>query len=113
MLKSFKYRLYPTRRQQRLLSEQLEELRWLWNILLAERKQAWEERQEAVDYYEQKAELPGLKADVRPRLKLAHSQVAQNVALRLKIALDAYFRRLKTGETPITRAVVAKDATIA
>ena len=49
MLKSFNYRLYPTKRQQRLLSEQLEELRWLWNSLLAERKQAWEERQETID----------------------------------------------------------------
>ena len=49
MLKSFKYRLYPTKRQQRLLSEQLEEVRWLWNTLLAERKQAWEERQEVLD----------------------------------------------------------------
>jgi transposase len=68
MLKSFTYRLYPTKRQQRLLSEQLEELRWLWNTLLAQRKQAWEERQETVDYYEQKAELPSLNADVRPGL---------------------------------------------
>ena len=40
MLTSFKYRLYPTKRQQRSLSQQLEELRWLWNTLLAERKQA-------------------------------------------------------------------------
>jgi len=62
MLKTFKYRLYPTKRQQRLLSEQLEELRWLWNALLAERKQAWEERQETIDYYDQKAELPSLTA---------------------------------------------------
>ena len=60
MRKSFNYRLYPTKRQQRLLSEQLEEVRWLWNTLLAERKQAWEERQETVDYYDQKAALPGL-----------------------------------------------------
>ncbi len=100
MRKSFNYRLYPTKRQQRLLSEQLEEWRWLWNTLLAERKQAWEERQETLDYYEQKAELPGLKADVRPGLKEAHSQVVQDVALRLKKAMDAYFRRLKAGETP-------------
>jgi putative transposase len=100
MLKSFKYRLYPTKRQQRLLSEQLDEVRWLWNTLLAERKQAWEERQETVDYYEQKAELPALKANVRPGLKEVHSQVVQDVALRLKIAMDAFFRRLKAGETP-------------
>jgi putative transposase len=100
MLKSFTYRLYPSKRQQRLLSEQLEELRWLWNALLAERKQAWEERREAVDYFEQKAELPGLKADVRPGLRQAHSQVIQDVALGLKTATDAFRRRLKAGETP-------------
>ena len=100
MLKSFTYRLYPTKRQQRLLSEQLEEVRWLWNTLLAERKQAWEEQQETVDYYDQKAELPALKADVRPGLPQVHSQVVQEVALRLKQALDAFFRRLRAGETP-------------
>jgi putative transposase len=99
-LKSFNYRLYPTTRQQRRLSEQLEEVRWLWNPLLAQSKQAWEERQETVDYYEQKAELPGLKADVRPGLQQVHSQVAQDVALRVKNAFDAYFRLRKAGETP-------------
>ena len=100
MRKSFNYRLYPTKRQQQLLSEQLEELRWLWNTLLAERKQAWEEQQETIDYYDQKAELPGLKADVRPGLKQVHAQVAQDVALRLKKAMDTFFRRLKAGEDP-------------
>ena len=100
MLKSFKHRLYPTKRQQRVLSEQLEELRWLWNTLLAERKQAWEERQETVDYYDHRAEPPALKPDVRPGLKQVHSQVAQDVALRVKKAMDAFFRRLKSGETP-------------
>jgi len=100
MLKSFSYRLYPTKRQQRLLSEQLEELRWVWNTLLAQRKQAWEEQQETIDYYDQKAELPSLKAAARPGLKQVHSQVVQDVALRLKKAMDAFFRRLKAGENP-------------
>ena len=48
ILKTFKYRLYPSKRQERLLMAQLEELRWLWNTLLAERKTAWEERQQAM-----------------------------------------------------------------
>ncbi|MBA3822409.1 MAG: transposase, partial [Ktedonobacterales bacterium] len=100
MLKTFKYRVYPTKRQERVLTEQLEECRWLWNTLLAERKTAWEERQEAIDYYDQKAELPGLKADARPGLKQVHSQVAQEVVLRLKKAMEAFFRRLKAGENP-------------
>jgi len=37
---------------------------------------------------------------VRPGLKQVHSQVVQDVALRLKKAMDAFFRRLKVGETP-------------
>jgi putative transposase len=41
-LKAFHYRLYPTKEQRRLLDRQLEECRWLWNTVLAERKQAWE-----------------------------------------------------------------------
>ena len=36
--KTFKYRLYPTKQQQRLLEQQLEECRWLYNHLLAERR---------------------------------------------------------------------------
>src|SRR5258708_5204185 len=100
LLKTFKYRLYPTKEQQRLLDRQVEECRWLWNTLLAERKAAWEERQEAVDYYAQKAELPPLKATDRPALQEVHSQVLQDVVLRLKKAFDAFFRRLTAGETP-------------
>jgi putative transposase len=100
LMKSFQYRLYPTKQQQRLLERQLEECRWLWNTLLTERKQAWQERHETVDYYEQKAELPGLKAGERPSLTEVHSQVVQDVVLRLRKAFDAFFRRLKAGETP-------------
>jgi len=50
VMKTFQYRLYPTKEQQRLLTRQLEECRWLWNTLLAERKTAWKERHESVDY---------------------------------------------------------------
>ncbi len=99
-MKTFQYRLYPTKAQQRLLSRQLEECRWLWNTLLAERKLAWEERRETVDYYQQKAELPHLKAEERPTLGEVHSQVLQDVVLRLKNAFDAFYRRVKAGETP-------------
>jgi putative transposase len=97
--KTFKYRLYPTKQQQHLLDRQLEECRWLYNRLLAERKQAWEERQETVRLYEQQATLPALKAE-RPLLADVHSQVLQNVAVRLDLAFQAFFRRVKAGETP-------------
>jgi transposase len=74
MLTTFQCRLYPTKQQQRLRSRQLEERRWRWKTLLAERKRAWEEQQEMVDSYEQKAELPSLKAGERPSLSDVHSE---------------------------------------
>jgi putative transposase len=99
MRKTFKYRLYPNSRQQRLLDAQLEECRWLYNHLLATRRDAWEQRQESLRLYDQQATLPGLKA-TRPALADVQSQVLQNVAVRIDLAFQAFFRRVHTGEAP-------------
>jgi putative transposase len=99
MRKTFKYRLYPTKEQRRLLDHQLEECRWLYNRLLEERKTAWEQRQESVRLYDQHALLPLLKAE-RPTLSRVQSQVLQNVAVRIDLAFKAFFRRCAAGEEP-------------
>jgi putative transposase len=98
MRKTFKYRLFPSRQQQRLLEQQLEECRWLYNHLLAERRAAWEQRQESVRLYDQQATLPALKAE-RPALAGVQSQVLQNVAVRIDLAFQAFFRRAREGAT--------------
>jgi putative transposase len=100
MLQTFKYRLYPSKQQQRLLGQQFEERRWLYNYLLAERREGWEQRQESPRYYDQATSLPLLKAE-RPTLASVHSQALQNVAVRIDLAFKAFFRRMKTGETPV------------
>ncbi len=99
MLKTFKYRLYPSHGQVTLLRRSLGECRWLYNHLLAERKTAWDERHEAVRLYDQMGTLPALKAE-RSSLKLIYSQVLQNVAVRIDLGIQAFFRREKAGETP-------------
>src|SRR5713101_9477414 len=99
MRKTFKYRLYPTKQQQRLLERQLEECRWLYNHLLATRRDARQERQESLRLYDQQATLPALKVE-RPALAGVHSQVLQNVAVRIDLAFQAFFRRVKAGEQP-------------
>ena len=99
MRKTFKYRLYPTKQQQRLLAQQLEECRWLYNHLLAERRDAWEQRSESVRLYDQHATLPALKA-ARRTLAGVQSPVLQNVAVRIDLAFQAFFRRSKAGEVP-------------
>ena len=94
MLKTFKYRLSPSKQQQRLLEQQLEECRWLYNLLLAERRDVWEQQQESLRYYDQATSLPALKAE-RPALTGVHSQVLQNVAVRIDLAFKAFLRRVR------------------
>ncbi|HBY93731.1 MAG: transposase [Ardenticatenaceae bacterium] len=98
MRKTYKYRIYPTKPQERQLARVLEECRWLYNETLAYRKRAWEERQESVGLYDTQRLLPAWKK-ARPSLKQVHSQVLQNVQVRVDLAFKAFFRRVKAGET--------------
>jgi len=82
MLKTFKYRIYPTKKQIRIMNQWLEECRWRFNHFLAEA-----------------TSLPALK-EQRPSLANVHSQVLQNVAVRIDLAFKAFFRRVKAGEKP-------------
>jgi putative transposase len=99
VLKTFQYRLYPTREQETKMTATLDECRWLYNHFLEGRKTAWEERQESLRLYDQLGTLPALKVD-RPSLATVHSQVLQNVGVRIDLAFKAFFRRVKAGEKP-------------
>jgi len=99
MLKTFRYRLYPTSAQATAMQHTLNECRWLYNHLLEERKTAWDARGETVGYYDQNGAIPPLKAE-RVTLKDVHSQVLQDVAVRLDLAFKAFFRRVKAGQEP-------------
>jgi putative transposase len=97
--KMFQYRIYPTKKQQRLLESQLEECRWLYNHLLEKRREVYEQTGKGLTCYEQQATYPMLKQE-RPSLDIVHSQVLQNVAVRIDLAMKAFFRRCKAGENP-------------
>src|SRR5829696_7237855 len=72
MRKAFKYRMYLTKGQRRILEQQLEECRWVYNETLAERKRAYEERGESLRLYDTINLLPIWKMN-RPSLKDVHS----------------------------------------
>jgi putative transposase len=99
VLKTFRYRLYPTREQQTTMRATLDECRWLYNHLMEERRTAWEERGESLSYFAQNATLPARKQE-RLSLATVHSQVLQDVLVRLDLAFKAFFRRVKAGEEP-------------
>ncbi len=99
MLKAFKYRLYPSRAQERLLEQTLETCRRWYNTCLEERKTAWEERKESIGKYAQLRKVKDLK-DTNPYATNIHSHVLQSVVQDLDKAFNAFFRRVKAGETP-------------
>lgn len=97
--KAFLYRLYPSRPQARLLDATLETCRFFYNDCLAERKTAYEERGETIGKYDQLRHVKARKA-TNPWAKNVHSHVLQTVVQDLDNAFDAFFRRVKAGETP-------------
>ena len=105
MLRAYKYRLYPTKAEAEKLGWTLARCQNLYNKALGERRDAYQERGEGmsgeatVTYHSQAVALPKLKAET-PEYKDVHSQVLQDTLRRLDKAFQAFFRRVKRGETP-------------
>ena len=99
MLKAFTYRLYPNRVQLEALETHLRLTRELYNAALEERKEAYRKCGKSVSVYEQMRSLPEVK-DVRPEFKKVHAHVLQGVVQKLDRSFQAFFRRVKSGETP-------------
>jgi putative transposase len=97
--KTFKYKLKPTAEQERMLDRTLMLCRHVYNAAVGERREAWRRRSVSVTYYQQKAELPGIKAAM-PEYAQVNGQVLQDVVLRVERAFQAFFRRIKEGDTP-------------
>jgi len=97
--KAFKYRLYPTRQQASAMSAMLETHRRLYNDALAERKQAWEQEQRSVSYGEQSGQLK-VNRKTNPFLAATNFSSCQATLRRLDKAFQAFFRRVKAGQTP-------------
>jgi len=93
-LKTYKFRIYPTVAQVKIMESTLGTCRFLYNDCLADRKNAYERTGITVSYYDQQYELKN-----REGINI-HSKVAQDVLRRLQKAYDNFFRRVKNGEEP-------------
>jgi putative transposase len=99
MLKAFKFRLYPSKPQRRLLESTLETARHWYNDCLAQRKAAYELVGWSVPYAYQLRQVKTRKAE-NPFAAGVHSHVLQLVCTDLERAFAAFFRRVKAGEKP-------------
>ena len=97
MIRTYQFRLYPTKQQTTTLTQWLTTCRMLYNNSLAERKDAWETHQQSVTYGEQANQLKDAKK-TNLFLKAVHSQVLQDVLRRLDKTFKNFFRRVKKGE---------------
>jgi putative transposase len=97
--KTYKYKLKPTSEQERAMAFVLRRCRELYNAALEERRDAWQKCGVNVTEAMQSAQLPDIK-EVRPEYRDIHSQVLQDALTRLERAFQAFFRRVKNGETP-------------
>jgi len=98
-MKTFKYRLQPSKSQLNNLVQTLELCRWVFNETLATRKNSWERDQKSLSLYDMNKLLTRWKQQYT-ELKNVHSQVLQNVQARVDLAFQGFFRRVKAGEKP-------------
>lgn len=99
MKKTFKYCLYPTKRQKKLLEKTLESCRILYNHFLHERIWAYKYYNLFLSCFDQINELPELRKRNADFLQI-HSQVLQDVAKRVDRSFQNFFRMVKAGQKP-------------
>lgn len=99
MLKTFKYRIYPTGKQTKAIDETLETHRRIYNNALNQRKTAYEQSKESVTYGDQSASYKQARETNEYYQKTNFSSV-QRTLRRLDKAFKAFFRRVKAGDKP-------------
>ena len=98
MIRTFKYRMYPTKTQAAFIDNRLNLCRWLHNTAIEHRIISFKAGK-STSYKEQANQLPEIK-DAYPEFKAIHSQVLQDVLKRVDKSFKAFFRRCKFGEKP-------------
>src|SRR5215471_12507172 len=97
--KTYKYKLNPTLEQERELERVLGLCRYLYNTALEQRITAYQRLRISISRFQQEAELKDIRAAM-PEYAAIHSHVLQDVLARLDKTYQAFFRRIKAGETP-------------
>jgi putative transposase len=97
--RAYVFGLAPTTGQARRLDECLRDHRCLYNAALEHRRTAWQRAHARISYTRQAAELTAIRADDAEQARWSFSS-QQATLRRLDLAFGAFFRRLKTGDTP-------------
>lgn len=96
---SYKFRLYPNRKQETQIIQTLGCCRFVFNHYLARRKEAYEQGGKTLNYYDCAKDLTQLKKSLE-WLKDVDATALQSSLRDLDTAYQNFFRRVKQGEKP-------------
>lgn len=92
---SYKFRLYPTKEQEVLLSKHFGSVRFVYNYFLNQRKEAYQTNKETLNYFANAKELTSLKQQEDfVWLKEINSQTLQTTLKNLDSAYNSFFKGL-------------------
>jgi len=100
VIRTYKYRLYPTNAQARQLDCLLWQGRTLYNAALEQRITTYQETGESLKYVDQWPHFRDLRNANPDTLGQLNATSVQQMLRRLDKAFAAFFRRLKQGEKP-------------
>jgi putative transposase len=99
MQRKVTFRLYPNASQHKCLENMLGIHQRLYNKALEQRITTYQETKKSLSFYDQCLSLTQWRKEDE-QLKAVNAQSAQVTLKRLALAFDAFFRRVKNGETP-------------
>jgi putative transposase len=99
VIKSFKYRIYPTRQQVERLDNWLAVCAELYNAALQERREAWKSERKHISRFDQIYQLPEIRQE-RGDVADVNANVLEDVITRVDKAFKAFFRRCRDGQSP-------------
>jgi putative transposase len=99
MLKSYKYKLKPSKEQIVLLNKHFGSMRYVYNYFLNERKKEYETNKQSLNYYDNAKTLTELKnQEEYSWLNEVNSQSLQDTLKNLEAAYNGFFKK-RTGFT--------------
>jgi len=99
MKKTYKFRIYPSKKQEKLLNNTLELCRFTYNKQLELKINKYKEDKTNLTQFDLNNNLIRLKEQDK-ELNNIHSQVLQEVNKRISLAFSNFFRKLKNKESP-------------
>lgn len=92
-MRTYKYKIRPTKEQVVLIEKHLWCCRFVWNKYLEEKQQAYQKDKKTLSYYDNAKSLTQLKKELT-WLKEANSQSLQTTLRNLNSAYDRFFKKL-------------------